>query len=471
MIIYKIRLSGKFCNLLKTKILAMKNLSPYITLFVSVVFMLAFTTSANSQILKKLGKRAEKAAERAVERRVEKETTEKTDEVLDSILEPGKKGQGKKSPIPNENKPSDTENTDVNSDEDSQESNTSTSSESSEPKAIKVYSKFDFVPGDKLLFFDDFSNDFIGDFPSKWNTNGGGDLVTIEATSSKWLKILPGSSTYYIPDITDLPKEFTVEFDIISNGLNKETSSQAYLQIMVSDNNTFDRPNNFGMIEYSFCQFIGLGIIIENHINNKRVIRNEVHADIRNIVLDKHHISLAVNKQRFRLWINEQKLVDVPRLLPANIGMKGIKLNLRGIDINTENIYLSNFKVAEGGVDRRRKLMSEGKISTNGILFDSGSSNIQPQSMGIIRQIYQVLQQEASIKLKIVGHTDSDGDDGVNMQLSKKRADAVKNALVAIYSISGDRLLTEGKGESEPLKDNDTPDGKAQNRRVEFIKQ
>lgn len=452
----------------------MKCIFPSFKLIVSFLFILGFATNANSQILKKLGKRAEKAAERAVERRVEKETTEKTEEVLDSILEPGKKGNQKKSPIPQEESPTDTNKTEPNSSPngDSQESKTSNPANSSdEPKTIKVYSKFDFVPGDKLLFFDDFSNDFIGDFPSKWNTNGGGDLVTIEATSSKWLKILPGSRTYYIPDITDLPEEFTAEFDIISNGLNRKTSSQAYLQIMVGDNNTFDRPNNFGMIEYSFCQYIARGIIIENHINTKRVIRNEVHADLRNIVLDKHHISLAVNKQRFRLWINEQKLVDVPRLLPADVGMKGIKLNLRGIDINSENIYLSNFKVAEGGVDLRRKLMSEGKISTNGILFDSGSSNIQPQSMGIIRQIYQVLQQEASIKLKIVGHTDSDGDDRDNIQLSKKRADAVKNALVAIYNISEGRLLTEGKGESEPLKDNDTPDGKAQNRRVEFIKQ
>lgn len=462
----------KFYNLLNTKILPMKRIAPSFKLVLTIICILGFTTSANSQILKKLGKRAEKAAERAVERRVEKETTEKTEEVLDSILEPGKKGKQGESPIPQEDMPSDTNKTEPNSKPNTQKSETSNSSESVvEPTTMKVYSKFDFVPGDKLLFFDDFSNDFIGDFPSKWNTNGGGDLVSIEATSNKWLKILPGSGTYYIPDITDLPEEFTAEFDIISNGLNEKTSSQSYLQIMVSDNNTFDRANNYGMIEYSFCQFIDRGIIIENYINNKRVIRNEVQADLRNTVLDEHHISLAVNKQRFRVWINEQKLVDVPRLLPAEVGMKGIKLNLRGIDINSENIYLGNFKVAAGGVDLRRKLISEGKISTNGILFDSGSSNIQPQSMGIIRQIYQVLQQEANIKLKIVGHTDSDGDDGDNMQLSKKRADAVKNALVTIYNISKDRLLTEGKGESEPLKDNGTSDGKAQNRRVEFIKQ
>ena len=449
----------------------MKTPSATIKLFLSILCVLAFTTSANGQFLKNLGKKAEKAAERVIEKRVEKEASEKTDQALDSILEPGGKRKTKKNPVPKDKKSKTTQPTNKDSDSDSNESDATVSSDSSNPKSITVYSKFDFVPGDELLFFDDFSNEFVGDFPSKWNTNGGGDLVIINGTANKWLKILPGSGTSYIPDITDLPEEFTVEFDIITNGLSSKTSSQSYLQIMVGDNNTFDRPKNYGMIEYSFCQFIATGIIVENHVNGRRVIRNTIQADLRNVVLNKHHISLAVNKQRFRIWINEQKLVDIPRLLAANTKMKGIKLHLRGTDINTENIFFSNFKVTEGGVDLRRKLISEGKISTNGILFDSGAANIQPQSMGIIRQIYQVLQQEPSIKLTIIGHTDGDGDAAVNMKLSKKRADAVKNALVSVYKVSGDRLQTNGKGESEPIGDNSSTDGKAQNRRVEFIKQ
>ena len=90
--------------------------------------------------------------------------------------------------------------------------------------------------------------------------------------------------------------------------------------------------------------------------------------------------------------------------------------------------------------------------------------------MGIILQISQVLQQEQGMKLKIVGHTDADGDDTTNLTLSKNRAEAVKNALVSVYNVSSDRLSTEGKGESQPVGDNGTADGKAQNRRVEFIK-
>ena len=261
-----------------------------------------------------------------------------------------------------------------------------------------------------------------------------------------------------------------MEFDVITQGLDNKTSSQAYLTILASDNNSFEKGANWASVSYSFCQYIDQGVLVENHINGKRVIRNEVQADLRKTVVNQHHISIAVNKQRFRFWIDEQKYIDVPRLLPETPGMAALKFNLRGTDSNKEAIYMSNFKIAKGGVDLRRKLLADGKISTNGILFDSGSANIQPRSMGVIRQIYQVLEQDSSLKLKIVGHTDSDGDANNNKNLSEKRAAAVKNALTSVYNVSADRLTTEGKGEAEPLEDNGTPEGKAQNRRVEFIR-
>lgn len=450
----------------------MKKLLRQLQFALPLLFVFMCLPEANGQLLKKLGKAAERAAERTVERRVEQETSEKTDEVLDSILEPGSKGGNQQqSPIPNTQPPEDSQVGGTDGGSDSGSADGTAATDKANPKSITVYSKFDFVPGDEPLFIDDFSKDFVGDFPSKWNSNGSGELVNIEGTESKWLKILPGHGAFYIPDVTNFPEEFTLEFDVIADGLNKKTSSEAHIQIMIGDNNTFDKPKNYGMIEYPLCQYIARDVIVENNINAKREIRSGVGGDIRETVLEPHHISIAVNEQRFRLWINEQKLVDVPRLLPANVQMQGIKFHVRNIDINVENVYLSNFKMAGGGVDLRKKLLADGKISTNGILFDSGSANIQPQSMGIIRQIYQVLEQDGEIQLKIVGHTDADGDSASNMKLSKSRADAVKNALVSVYNVQSDRLSTEGKGESEPVGDNDSLDGKAQNRRVEFIKQ
>jgi len=187
-------------------------------------------------------------------------------------------------------------------------------------------------------------------------------------------------------------------------------------------------------------------------------------------MINQPHISIAVNGQRFRLWVNENKYVDIPRFIPESGKLTTLKFNLNGLKDGKEDVFITNLKVAEGGIDLRRKLISEGSVSTNGILFDSGSARIQPQSMGIIRQISQALQQEQSMKLKIVGHTDADGDNASNLELSRQRAEAVKNALVSVYQIDAGRLVTDGKGESEPVSDNGTSDGKAQNRRVEFIK-
>lgn len=441
---------------------------PKASLFFGLLTFLFFTVDANSQLLKKLGKKAEKAAERTVERRVEKETSEKTDEVLDSILEPGKKGKE----IPQAPNPTGggQDNPGTNSGNTGNSGGGETTP--SGPKTIQVYSKFDFVPGDKQLFFDDFANDFIGDFPSKWNTNGSGEVVTIGDSSEKWLELKNGYNIIYIPDVPDLPENYTIEFDTEVIGIDNKTSSNAGLEVLLSDSPKFNSGANHVKAWIPYGQYGVFNIRIRNYISNGGgAINSSIKADIRQDVLERPHFSIAVNKERFRLWVNEKKYVDVPRMMPTESRVTTIKFNLNHFKDGKERLFIRNLKVAEGGVDLRRKLISEGKISTNGILFDSGSANIKPESMGIIRQIYQVMQQESSMNLKIVGHTDADGGDQANLSLSKSRADAVKNALVNVYNVDGSRLSTEGKGELEPVADNTTPEGKAQNRRVEFIKQ
>ncbi len=425
---------------------------------------------AQGQILKKLKKKAEKAAERTVERRVEKETAEKTDQVLDSILEPGKKGEVARdkdgNPIPQMDMPGQGDNNGQ-----GEPNIKSSPGAKGGPEAMRVYSKFDYVPGDKMLFFEDFQNDFIGDFPSKWNTNGSGEVVTMNDSDEKWLELISGYNIYFIPDVPKLPEEYTIEFDVMAVGLSKRTSSTATLRVDLSDDSSFKEGANFVHAQIPFCQYSPIGITMANHVNNKREMYSTVRADLRDEVLNRPHISIAVNKQRFRLWVNEEKHIDIPRIVPAGAVINTLKFHMNNFKDGEERIFITNLKVAEGGLDLRRTLLAEGKVSTNGILFEVGSANIQPQSMGIIRQISQVLQQEQAMNLKIVGHTDADGSDDNNLKLSKNRAEAVKEALVSVYGISEDRLISEGKGESEPVGDNTTPDGKAQNRRVEFIKQ
>ena len=434
----------------------------------TTILLMAFSIDAQSQILKKLKKRAEKAAERTVERRVDRETQEKTDEVLDSILEPGKKGDKapQEEPLPTIIGGQETRNEGSNPNNNEQTGDASTTGQGN----IAVYSKFDYVPGDQIIFYDEFTLDFIGDFPSKWNTNGGGEVVTMNDSPEKWLELLPGYNLYTIPDVPKLPEEYTIEFDVMAVGLSNKTSSTATLRIDLSDDAKFKEGTNFVHAQLPFCQYAAIGITMSNHINNKREIYSVIKADLRDEVLERPHISIAVNKQRFRLWVNEEKHIDIPRIVPEGGILTTLKFHMNNFKDGEERLFITNLKVAEGGLDLRRQLISVGKVSTNGILFDPGSDLIKPQSLGIIRQISQVLLQEGAMKLNIIGHTDADGDAEANLQLSKDRAQAVKNTLVQVYGIEASRLTTEGMGESDPVGDNATTEGKAQNRRVEFIK-
>ncbi len=435
------------------------------------IILIGYAGNVNAQLLKRLGKRAEDAAQRTVERRVEKETQEKTDQVLDSILEPSSKEQPKGDTNTSSGSPDINRNNQGSVDKTTASNEAVASSVQGGQKSIKIYSKFDYVPGDQLLFFDDFSNDFVGDFPAKWDTNGNGEVVTYGESSEKWFE-LKSKSAYY-PDIKDFPEDFTIEFDFMVLGIDQSTSSGANLILNLRDNNSYDWYNtdkNGIRVTLPLCQYIDTDIRIWNSINGETTINNLVESDIRKVVLEMPHVSIAVNGTRFRLWLNETKYLDLPKLVPNDI-LNYIRFDLEGLVDGKDRLFIKNLKIAGGGMDLRKKLIADGKVSTNGINFDSGSANIQPQSMGIIRQIYQVLEQEKSMKLKIVGHTDADGNDATNMELSKERAEAVKNTLISVYGIAADRMTAEGKGESEPLGDNSTADGKAKNRRVEFIKQ
>ena len=347
-------------------------------------------------------------------------------------------------------------------------------SENSDPQEnVVINNKFDFVPGDTLLFFDDFSNDFVGDFPARWNTNGIGEVVTFNDDPEKWFELKAGSTNKYIPDVKNLPQDYTIEFDLRLVGVTSKSTSSLGFELIISDDDSFSFGNKHHIVfNMPVHQKRGDNIHVRNHFNGQGGnISSSIPIDIREALKNQPHVAISVNKQRFRVWVNDKKLVDIPRLITELNVLNFLKFRTSGFKVNSERIYIKNIRVAEGGEDLRRKLLSEGKISTNGIHFDSGSATIKLQSYGLIRQIYQVLKQDTSITLRIVGHTDADGNDDDNLKLSKSRAEAVRKALIDVYKIDHSRLISEGKGEQEPVSDNTTPEGKAQNRRVEFIKQ
>jgi len=431
-----------------------------------VVFVFIFTLFGNvqrtdAQLLKKLKKRTQRAAEEAVIRKTEQKVYKETSKKMDTILGNDTQKENSQRKCPVGNQPKNNENEGLANYPKDENSN----------KLVRVNSKFDFVPGEKIIFYDDFSNDFIGDFPSKWNTNGGGEVVTINDTPNRYFELNGGNRTFYIPDLNFvLPEEYTLEFDLLVKGIDNKTSSVAKLTVTLSDNNQFSNGVNFAKVSIPFCQYTPIGIAVLNSINRISTIRNSIDANLREIVLYKPHISIAVNKTRFRMYINQIKYIDIPRLIAPNNLIKYIKFSIRGFAEGKEHLFISNVKVAKGGLDLRRQLIKEGKVSTNGILFNVNSSVIKPQSFGIIRQISQVLKQDNLMRLKIIGYTDSDGSEASNLKLSEKRAEAVKKALIEVYGVKSARLFSEGKGESKPVGDNKTKEGKALNRRVEFIK-
>ncbi len=180
----------------------------------------------------------------------------------------------------------------------------------------------------------------------------------------------------------------------------------------------------------------------------------------------ENRISIWRQKSRIRLYINEIKVWDLPRAFDPGIKYSMLFNNNLFGGAN----YLTTLRIAEGAPDTSNKLITEGKLVTRGILFDVNSDKIKPESYGVLKEIGTVLKENPTVKVKIIGHTDSDGDDTQNLDLSKRRAASVKNALATEFGIEPSRMETDGKGESQPSEPNTTPQGKTNNRRVEFVK-
>ena len=181
-------------------------------------------------------------------------------------------------------------------------------------------------------------------------------------------------------------------------------------------------------------------------------------------------VSIWRQKNRLRVYMNEEKIWDVPRAFSNDVNYNTL-LIMRHTSHNPEDRFLfSNLRLAVGAADTRNRLVTEGRFVTRGILFDVNSDKIKGESYGVLKEISTVLKENAELKIKIIGHTDSDGDDKSNLDLSKRRAESVKAMLSKEFGIDATRIQADGKGESEPVDKNTSSEGKANNRRVEFIK-
>jgi len=333
---------------------------------------------------------------------------------------------------------------------------------------IQSFTKYDFVAGDKILFFDDFSQDAIGDFPALWNTDGSGEVQTISNYPGKWLKTTSDDNAYCLMKDLKLPNDFIFEFDVIPTPKDPQ------------DDENF---SNFGFTFYR-CQdeFLqtdivpgekGFSVIVgtdgwkaDSYEDGDYTVN--LASELAPVKINKlNHVILWVQNRRLRIYYDGQKVIDGPTALPANTTYNRFRIAMYG---RSGHPFFSNIKITTAAPDTRSKLLTEGKLISYGIYFDSGKDVVKQESYGALNDIAVVLKENSGVKIKITGYTDSDGDDALNLDLSKRRAAAVKNELVKTFGIDAARIQTDGKGESEPVAPNTNAESKAKNRRVEFIK-
>ncbi|MBC9794744.1 OmpA family protein [Sinomicrobium weinanense] len=415
----------------------MKTIKFYFNIILVASLSITFIPDTHAQLLKKLKKKAEKAVERKLERKVEKEI----ENVTDSILEPNTNAGEKKRRSP------------VVTQEDNATQN------------VKINSRFDFVAGDKVWFYDDFAIDRKGDFPAKWNTNGSGEVVSISGREGEWLRI-PDRTLSYPETGGPLPENFTVEFSLYYPAGIKR--SPVTFGFSGSANPAKSGLRSKALFYFKIAHFkkeLGYSTsVYSGRETNKEYPANKMAGKV-------VKVSISVNGTRIRLYMDQEKIFDLPRAFePESLRNSFYFQATALIPAPEDGFYITGLRIAEAGKDIRSTLYKDGKWSTSGIQFAVNSFDLMPGSYGILKEIAGILQEDPALKLKITGHTDSDGTMFENQELSFKRAEAVRQALVNTYHVKVERLFIEGKGETEPLADNISAEGRAHNRRVEFIK-
>lgn len=314
----------------------------------------------------------------------------------------------------------------------------------------KVYQNYDFVPGDKILFEDNFTETMDGEFPALWKLKSGQGVVNKDGNESVFV-LTDGSIGIIEPRIktaTYLDESFTIELDYYSD----DGDYFFGIVVMMPPSDEHELTGiNFDNLGNASTHYFPEGVELQGK-----------HPEADKFETGKwRHVSIAYKNGQMKCYVDQYRVLVIPQTeyQPRYVRIGGVAL-----------VKFKNFRIAiGGGMNMLDKLYKDGRIVTHGILFDVGKAALKPQSMGVLNEIAKMLQQNPDIKLSIEGHTDSDGNDANNQKLSEERAASVKNALIEL-NIDASRLETKGWGESKPIDDNNKPEGKANNRRVEFVK-
>ena len=440
----------------------------YVKILIVMALLISNTANLDSQIKVDVKKKVVDQTNN----RVNKNADQGISKGLDAA-ENGIKGAFKKKDNTDQsqdNKQSQDNNGDKSSNENGSDAGNKTGKQDQTP--LQAYSKYDFVPGEKVIFFEDFSQDAVGDFPALWNTNGSAEVVTTNLYPGNWMRFIMQQSVW-TDALLQLPENYTIEFDVIPlGGLEGERMSGYLVRLMQAKNaKAWDGGSApgyggfcltvqyYGRIDYN-TWFYGKeecnGLALSGFGKDDETLKQKIN--------QKYHIAIWVQKSRIRLYQEQNKIIDLPKALPRDC----VKPDRLRFEYGAAMI--SNIRIAVGAPDMRNKLLTEGRLVSYGIYFDVNKDIVKPESYGTLKEIATVLNDNPDVRIKIVGHTDADGAEASNLDLSKKRGVAVKNELEKTFGIDESRIESDGMGENQPVAPNDTPANKALNRRVEFIK-
>lgn len=324
--------------------------------------------------------------------------------------------------------------------------------------APAAHRNYDFVPGEKVIFQPDMTQEPDGELPARFAIRKGGAEVQL-FEGKKVLHLQPNAQTAVEPLMsTDhyLPEQFTLEFDVMyenSEGSYFRYASDFRIGFSKADDRDFPSGGLYAFVinNTSRCAFGPTGTQQFPPALQKTF----------GVGNTWHHIAIYVRRAVGKAYVDSFR-VCATNALPVGADRLYIKADRYGIKIR-------NLRLAQGGTDQYQKIVTDGKLVTHDITFDVNKAVIRPESMGVLNQVATLMKAHSDLRFDIEGHTDNTGTADANQKLSQSRAEAVRAGLVSL-GVEQSRLTATGFGESRPIDTNDTSDGRANNRRVEFVK-
>ncbi len=416
--------------------------------------------NADAQFLDRLKDKAVNTAKDNIENRVGNATNKAIDNALDG--DHGKKNKKDKN---NQSKEDYSDNQD-------EPQNNSQPVPDTEPKKADItmeYSKSDFVPGDEIIYEDLVVGEQVGEFPSRWDLVRGnaeiaklnGETVIAMSHDDSWITpLMKDGSRNYLGDV------FTLEFDMLYDNTDQDGGPSIEIDIMHPDYNADQELFSFHFWQSGETQQINCDY---TRPNSESYDSKDGSATAENVgpVNDGqwHHFALSFNKRAIKFYVDGRRIINIPN---AKSGAGWFTL-YNGKANTDRSTFVKNVRIAKGAVPLYNRLETDGKIVTYGITFATGKADLKPESMTEIARIAKLMQEKPELKFEVQGHCDNQGSDAVNDPLSQKRAEAIVAALVK-QGIAANRLTAVGKGSHTPIADNSTDEGRAKNRRVEFVK-